>query len=153
MLILSLCILNVLVIFIVLYGLYTTIQIHYIIHVSASLTFKEAWECFYLSIFLFVHVYHTLCQIGEQVVHHIALLRLGTQPIACEVQQRGGFYGCVQVLGIECFYFVYEGGAAAKVITLWSSVGPGDPSPEYCTRPGSWTLPELGGGDQVAIMA
>ena len=89
----------------------------------------------------------------EQVVHHIAFLRLGTQLIAYEVQRRGGLRGYVQVLGVECFYFIYKGSAALGVITFWSSVGLRDPSPEYCTRPGSWALPELGGGDQVAIMA
>jgi hypothetical protein len=48
----------------------------------------------------------------EQVVHHIAFLRLCTQPLTYEVQQRGGGCGCIQVLGVECFFFVYKGGVA-----------------------------------------
>lgn len=69
------------------------------------------------------------CQVFEQVVHHIALFRLGTQPIACEVQQRGRFYGCIQVLGVECFCFVYKGDAAVGAITFCSSVGLGNRHP------------------------
>ena len=59
--------------------------INHIIHGSACFAFQKAKECFYPSILLLIHLYHALCQMCEEVVQHIALLRLCAQPLAYEI--------------------------------------------------------------------
>jgi hypothetical protein len=83
----------------------------------------------------------------EEVVYHIALFRLCTQPLTHEVQQRGGFCGCIQVLGVECFCFVYEGGVAAGAIPRWSSVSAGTRDPDAVRGCARGHCRELGAGD------
>lgn len=38
-----------------------------------------------------------------------------SHPLTHEVQQRGGFYGCVQVLRVQCFCFVYKSSATVRI--------------------------------------